>query len=108
MVDYLVLSGTPIGENCVQVNKEKDYIDAMRKECEVFKDMLYRTFNPKYTTLAIKTFPHEFGEYCEVVVYYYDDQDDSVNEALNMENNLPEYWDDVAVAQGMKTILNTI
>ena len=41
---------------------------------------------------AIKSFPHDFGTYREVVVYYDTDDNDPI--AYEVEANLPKTWDE--------------
>ena len=44
---------------------------------------------------AVKSFPHDFGTYREVVVYYDTEENDSI--AYEIEANLPTTWDDEPV-----------
>ena len=93
MRDYLTLEATPVGEDCSQVGVE-NYSHMSRIECSVFKDQLERTF-PK-CNFGVKSFPHDFGTYREVVVYFDDENEEESENAFEVESNLPEFWDDVA------------
>ncbi|GAF94626.1 unnamed protein product, partial [marine sediment metagenome] len=43
--------------------------------------------------IGIKSFPHDFGTYSEVVVYFDDEIEGSQDVALEVEGNTPEAWD---------------
>lgn len=97
MQDYLNLENTPIEEKCVQVSRDKDYYMAMRAECRAFKHQLERMFPDMHGAyLTIKSFPHDFGTYCEVCVVYNDENEEAMGFACELESNLPETWDDEA------------
>jgi len=70
----------------------------MRKECEIFLRQLRRVFGepPEGAGLSIKSNPHDFGTYLEVVCWFDTGVEASVEYAFNMEKNTPEYWDDEA------------
>lgn len=95
--DYVELSCSPIEEDCAQVGSD-DYHARARKECQVFKDQLARQFHPlpDGVRLGIKSFPHDFGNYYEVVAYYVEDNEEATDFAWSMQDNLPEKWDDIA------------
>ena len=97
MRDYLSLSCTPTDEQCQQLGPHFD-ADLARRECQVFRDQLRREFGeePIGARLAVKSFPHDFGSYPEVVCYYDDDFPESVDYAFRLENELPQYWDSVS------------
>jgi hypothetical protein len=95
MRDYLEISTVPCGEKCAQVGTD-NYRENVRKECRRYIKMLTKRF-PYATSkngFGIKWFPHDFGSYAEVVIYF-DDQDEmSQAYAFHVEGNLPETWDD--------------
>lgn len=103
MIDYLALGPTPAAEDCQQVgtpeyNEEKD-----QRELIVYKEQLKRQFahhtEGGLIVFKIKAFPHDFGVYREVCVIFDDANEESVDAAFDIENNIPEYWDDEAREQ---------
>jgi len=98
MRDYIELGTTPCGEDCAQVGSEGYYERAMF-ECKRYIRQLQRMFPiPDDCTAhySIRSFPHDFGTYHEVVIYYDDNDMSSIDYAFIVEGNLPEQWDDVA------------
>jgi hypothetical protein len=57
--------------------------------------LLTKTFGepPAGSNFAIKSNPHDFGSYYEVVVYYNDDNEEAAEFAYMVERNLPETWE---------------
>jgi len=98
MRDYIELGPTPAGESCAQVGAD-DYHEKAREECQRYKELLEATFPdpPQGSRFAIKSFPHDFGSYYEVVVWFDDDNEKSVDFAYKVERNLPETWEDVQI-----------
>lgn len=98
MKDYLSLGAVPCNEDCVQVNRDADYYPAMRAQAKVYKEQLERMFpeQPDGAYLTVKTFPHDFGSYCEVCVVFDSDNEAACEYAYNLENNTPECWDEEA------------
>jgi hypothetical protein len=97
-MDYLNIGSVPYGEECVQTGSD-DYERLQRIECIVFKHQLERMF-PK-GLFMIKTFPHDFGSYKEVVAYFDENSNSEVQKAafdaaFETEANAPEYWDEQA------------
>ena len=94
MRDYLELGPVPADEDCQQVgcpdyDYEKDTADLRR-----YKTMLEERWPDAH--FAIKSFPHDFGSYREVVVYFDTEQEDPV--AFDIEANLPRTWDEQSVS----------
>lgn len=100
MRDYLTLGPTPHEEPCAQVGTP-GYYERSRIETDVFIDQLIRQFGepPGMDRFKVKRFPHEFGNYHEVVITYDDELEDSVDFAYNAENNTPGKWDDTALTE---------
>jgi len=73
MSDYITLGPTPYAEDCAQVGRD-DYFERSRKECRAYIGQLERL----YPKLA------DGDPYC------------TMYEALEVERNLPEYWDEAA------------
>lgn len=86
MRDYLELGPTPAGESCQQVGMPTYNDIAARAECNSYKEMLEGLF-PE-CEFAVKSFPHDFGNYREVVVYL------DKGDPYKVDANLPEFWED--------------
>lgn len=92
-MDYLTLGSTPSDESCAQVGSPNYTRDAL-SECRRFRDLLARAFPPPPgARFGVKSFPHDFGTYHEVVVLV-DDQD-SMGFALSVEEKLPSTWQEL-------------
>lgn len=100
MIEYINISSAPAREECAQVGTP-DYHKIARRECNAFKNQLTRTFGepPNGAYLKVKSFPHDFGNYLEVVCYFDADISKSEEYALSLERNMPEYWDIEAVKE---------
>lgn len=75
---------------------------AMLAQAQIYCDQLRRTFpipEDVNASLLVRTFPHEFGRYCEVVVQTHDESPASAAYALHVEANSPLNWDRLALAQ---------
>ncbi len=96
MKDFVILGPIPPYESCEQVGDNCDY-NKMREECRIYRNQLIRMF-PLTTKgyFGIKSFSHEFGTYMEVVAYYDDADQDSLDWVYNIESNLPLNWDEIA------------
>jgi hypothetical protein len=92
-LEYIELGPSPAGEDCVQVG-EQNYSRNARKECERYVSLLEEMFptDNHNNFFEIMGFPHDFGTYYEVVVYFNPTNTKSVDFAYNVESNLPEYW----------------
>jgi len=91
--EYLELGSTPVEETCAQVG-EDNYINKAMQECRAYVKQLLR-LHPGLD-FKVKSFPHDFGSYYEVVLYYNSTDIESVNRAYEVEASLPQYWDDAA------------
>lgn len=92
--DYLNLGPTPLAEDCAQVGEE-DYHIRTILECRKYIRQLEHMFGEPMQAncyYRIKSFPHDFGTYHEVVLYFNDEDDKAVEFAYNVEANLPENW----------------
>ena len=102
--DYMMLGSTPPNETCAQVGTT-GYTELARAECRRYIELIKKKMGdpPGGAYLAIRSFPHDFGSYFEVVCYF-----DSLNEseteyALSCEGKGPLTWDDVRPPE--KTLL---
>ncbi len=97
-MDYIELGPVPTDEECEQLGPTYNRKRAF-SECLAFKDQLRRQF-PKPEgvpgRLGIKSSPHDFGTYLEVVAYFDDTNEASMDWAFGIENNIPEHWDEAA------------
>ena len=93
--DFISIGCTPASEDCVQVSKTEYYMDKMLAECNRYKEMLQAKFaDCNKVTIAVKTFPHDFGSYAEVVVKYDNEDIEALAQAIHIENNMPMNWTD--------------
>ena len=97
MKPYLTLAPVPVEEDCAQVGTD-EYTARARAECQRFIALLRKKFGPEPdgARLAVKSFPHDFGDYLEVICYFDDTLPESVEYALHCEDNLPATWDDAS------------
>lgn len=95
MRDYVDVGPAPADEDCVQVG-DIDYNSKARSECERFLNLIRKKLGaePEGARLSIKSFPHEFGSYMEVVCYYDDENLEAVDYAFRCESDAPEKWED--------------
>jgi hypothetical protein len=94
MRDYLTLGSAPCGEDCAQVG-QPNYHERARHECQRFIDLIHRTVGPEPegARLAIKSFPHDFGSYDEVICYFNTEIKASVDYAYRCESEAPTTWE---------------
>jgi hypothetical protein len=88
MRDYLTLGSAPYDEDCAQVGQPNFHVRA-RFECTVYAHQLNRIFHDG--DFKVKSFPHDFGSYYEVVIYY---DEKSAEYAFEVGHYLPSNWDE--------------
>jgi hypothetical protein len=97
MRDYFYLGSTPCDEACVQVEPTGHYIDAMRAEVQRDVEMLRVRF-PQAIEYGVgfraKAEQHDFGIYYEAVAIYDDSDQEALDFACWIEDNLPDTWAD--------------
>ena len=93
MRDFINIGSSPCGETCIQVGSP-DYYSKSLKECQRFITEIRNVCGkePEGAYLKVKSFPHDFGSYHEVVCFFDDLIPDSVDYAYHVEGNSPEYW----------------
>jgi hypothetical protein len=98
MRQYLEIGPTPCDEDCQQVGTASYNGARARIECQAFANQLLRQFGepPQGARIGIKSFPHDFGSYSEVVVYYDDAIPESEAYAFRVESESPANWDGIA------------
>lgn len=98
-MDYVYLAPTPIEEDCAQVG-EPNFHKRATNEMTAFCNQLYRQF-PNAREIGvyfrIRWENHDFGQYGEVVAAYDMDDEEAMNFAYHVENNLPDNWDEEAL-----------
>jgi len=94
MGEELYLGPVPLEEDCSQVGSI-GYYERSRIECKTYINQLKREFGepPEGGALIIKSCPHDFGIYHEVVAIFDELFPDSCKWAFEMEDNLPRRWD---------------
>lgn len=104
MRDYVDIGPTPPNEDCEQVGEHYNSRKA-RQECQAYIHQLRRFFGeePEGARLSIKTHPHDFGSYTDVVCYYDTDIEASVEYAFKCESDGPSDWDDQALIELSKS-----
>jgi hypothetical protein len=95
MRDYISIGSSPYDEPCAQVG-QPDYRKNAVAECTRFIELLRDTVGPEPegARLSIKWFPHDFGDYAEVVCYYETNMSASVDYALRCEAETPATWEE--------------
>jgi len=91
MRDYLSIGATPSDESCTQAGTDPQQEHA---ECAHFIKRIIQVLGPPPdgAKLAVKTFPHDFGDYKEVVVYYDPSNEAASNYAFEVESDAPTTW----------------
>lgn len=88
------LGSVPCDENCAQVGSEHYELMA-RAECERWIKTLRTVIGPEPegARLRIKSFPHDFGSYYEVVCTVSDDRNaEAVAYAFRCDSEAPTKW----------------
>jgi len=97
MRDYISIGSSPTDEDCAQVGAD-NYEAQSRKECIAFIHQLERQFKV-VDVFRIKSFPHDFGTYKEVVCYFDDDNHEAIAFAYRVESECPRRWDSEALKE---------
>ena len=96
--EYMEIGSAPCDEQCVAVDPKVDYLPDMRAECQRFLDLVRKTLGPEPAgaRLGIRSNPHDFGTYLEVVCYYSEEDPEAYGYALLCESEAPRRWTDEA------------
>ena len=111
MRDYIAIGSSPVDEDCAQVGStEYDYYERAKRECTAFIHQLRRQFGeePPSARLSVKSFSHDFGTYYEVVCYYDDEDEESMDYAFKLEAETPNEWDEKAKLELKKSKVEVI
>ena len=94
MRDYFSIGPTPSEEDCAQVG-QPDYRRKALEECTRFITLIRNTLGPEPAgaELAVKSFPHDFGTYYEVVIWFERDGGEAIAYAERCEDDAPRTWD---------------
>jgi hypothetical protein len=94
MRDVLSIGSPPWDEACAQVG-QPDYDQKAREECRRFMRLLRQHLGPEPegAQLAIKSFPHDFGDYLDVVCWFETGSPASTEYALRCESETPATWE---------------
>ena len=93
--DYMEIGSSPCDEPCAQVGEE-NYMERSREECKRFIELIRKKLGeePPGAHLAVKSNPHDFGSYLDVVCHFEDSDEDATNYALLCESEAPRTWQD--------------
>lgn len=93
-MDYIEIGSVPYDESCAQVGTS-NYMELSRIECRLFAKQIHEQFGEALERtgciLKAKSFPHDFGSYMEVVVYY-PDNEEAANVAFGIESDCWQNW----------------
>jgi hypothetical protein len=97
MLTYVNVGCSPAGEKCAQVGST-NYTERASLEIQALRGQMRRLIGkePPGAKLGIKSFPHDFGNYRELVCDFDDEDADATDYAYLAEASLPENWDDKA------------
>jgi hypothetical protein len=100
VMEQLTLGPTPREEECAQVGTD-EYPVRVRREGKAYIGQLVRMFAnpPEGAQFRLKSFPHDFGNYYEVVVSFDPAVKTAAEFARHVEGNLPSEWDEPAKAE---------
>lgn len=101
MLESLELCSVPLDEECQQVGmptfsrqKETLELQACKAQIERENKQLFDTRNIR---LSVKSNPHDFGTYRELVLKFNDEDEDACDAAYRIEACLPEKWDEESI-----------
>ena len=96
MIDYIFIGSTPPDEPCLQVGTPECTTMAQLAECRRYIRKLRSFFGPEppNTFLKVKSQPHDFGTYYEVVCYFDTEDDESIEYAYRCEGEGPQRWEE--------------
>lgn len=93
MRDYLNIGSTPTEEECFPCGHPLAH-----RECRIYCEQLKREF-PR-GVFTVKSFPHDFGSYYEVVAWYNaEEESEAMTAAFDAESSAHPYWDAYAAPE---------
>ena len=95
MRDEIEVGQAPCEEECAQVGTP-GYRDQAIAECKAYIEAIRNCVGrePEGARLAYKGFPHDYGTYYEVVVYYDTDVPEARDYAYMVESQAPTTWEE--------------
>jgi hypothetical protein len=99
MRDYITIGPVPAEESCQQVGTPSYDPQAARAECRRFIEAILKVVGPEpeQANLHIKSNPHDFGTYLEVVCYFDVDDKEATEYAYRCESDAPTTWAEAEV-----------
>jgi len=96
-MDYTSIGCAPAYESCAQLGTD-GYTERAWRECRALIRQLIRMHGepPPGARLKLKSCPHDFGTYYEVVCSFDPGDPEALEYAYRCEDGLPEYWDEAA------------
>ena len=90
MRDYFYIGSCPAEEDCAQLGVTERFAELSRLECSQYVAALRVVygFEPEGCRYQIKWEEHDFGSYPEVVIWYDDEDEASVEYAQKVEYGL--------------------
>lgn len=98
--EFIELGPTPCNEECIPVNSDWNYRPAMIFECDTYVKQLQRVFSDLKDNnhFIMKRFPHDFGDYYEVVITFADDESGKYAFQVDEEVGIKcSEWDSVSL-----------
>lgn len=91
-MDYIDIGPAPYDEDCVQVGAA-GYAALAYAECNRYKAALLAHYGPEPVgaRITVKAFPHDFGQYYEVVCMFDDAAPEAVEYAYKCEDGLAKW-----------------
>lgn len=104
MKDFINIGSTPFEEDCAQVGSD-NYEQVSRIECNRYRDLLKELYPAG--NFKVKSFPHDFGSYLEVVAYYDEDDEnqDAIHAAYEAETSTYGTWKELEEAVKAKKLI---
>jgi hypothetical protein len=96
--DCINIGPVPSEEQSAQVGTAQ-YLERSERECAVFKRMLDRLYpvpEGVAASIAVSSFPHDFGPYREVCVKFDGTCAKAMDYAYGIDANAPTTWDAIA------------
>jgi hypothetical protein len=97
MIDHLYIGAVPVEEDCAQVGTP-DYATRARAECKRYMAQILRHYpEPENGWLQVKSNPHDFGTYYEVIACFEVGDEEATKWALEVEwdeKDVLKVWDD--------------
>jgi hypothetical protein len=94
MRDHISIGPVPSDEPCQQVGTPSYSPTAARAECNRFIEAIRKVVGtePEGASLRVKSNPHDFGSYLDVVCYFEDGDEEATRYAYRCESDAPATW----------------